>query len=165
MANIVHETLSEHFYRMVARVEDKKFDRQLTTIMSDVNGTLDSSELLDEFLCDWHDAGLPVLIATGVATQKLPFQIVKRLQGDEDVRGDWFVEKPFAFKDINPGMVFDDDRNITGVVNITGGKGWDIVDAIDFLEAWHGLARDQKTQALKPFLELHQQLYTNVGLG
>jgi len=159
---IVADVLMEHLEKLHARLDKGKFTDHLTSVMSDVNGTLDvdgRGGLLDGFLCDWHDAGLPVLIATGVSSQDLPFDIVERLQGHDAQRGAWFVEKPFKFSDISPGMVFDDDQNIARVISVMGGTGWDVFDASSFLESWSSLSAVHKQQALQPFIELHSNIY------
>lgn len=161
MSNIVSEILKEHLAKIEQRYTKGLYTEHLTTIMSDVNGTLDIDEigtLLDNFLCDWHKAGLPIKIATGNPEQDLPFEIARLLESDTP-RDEWLIQKPFSFKAINPGMMFDNEPMLIKMINSSGGTGFDPIEAEEFLMAWHALTPELKAQTLKPFLKLHSQYY------
>ena len=155
--------LSVHLAKIEATLGHSKFDRHLTTILSDVNDTLAGSAVdaeLNQFLCDWHDAGLPVAIMTAYVDQELPFEIVERLKAEAEHQ--WFYPKPFHMSDIRPGMAIDDDERIAKLAGVTG---MDIRsdEAIDFLRSWAQLKPKDKQEFLKPFVDFDAKAYPKMS--
>jgi len=159
----VDKFLSAHLELITGAFGTKRFDKNLTTVLSDVNGTLLGSPAdkeLDQFLCDWHDAGLPVAIMTGQPDQALPFEITNRLKGSER---QWFYTKPFSAEDIRAGIAFDDDERLA---RLAGFKGVDpkSSEGIDFLKSWAQLTPEDKAAQLKPFVDFHHHAYPSMSI-
>lgn len=161
--NNVSTFLSAHMERVQKAFAKDRSPNDPTTILSDVNGTLDEGssvgQELDQFLSDWHRAGLPVLIASGrECPQADHYQVTSLL---EKSGADWFKMKIVSLKDVRPGLVFDDDHALVNTYKASGATALDAnsEEGAAFLESWVQLTEEDRQAALQPFVDIHQRAF------
>ena len=164
--NNVSTFLSAHMERVQKAFASERIPNDLTTVLSDVNGTLDEGssvgQELDQFLSDWHRAGLPVVIASGRECPEADhYQITSLLEASG---ADWFRMKIVSLKDVRPGLVFDDEHSLVDSYRASGATALDAnsKEGVAFLESWAQLTEKDRQAALKPFVDIHQRAFPQI---